>query len=74
MRSIERHLALWILGAAGLGAVLLGLVAYLVILSDLNDSLDENLNAVATAVADRIAARPPGVAAGADSAEIVVVE
>jgi len=79
VRSIERHLALWILGAAGLGAVLLGLVAYLVILADLNDTLDENLNAVATAVADRSSARPPGTAAGVartgpDSAEIVVME
>ena len=79
MRSIERHLALWILGAAGLGALLLGLVAYLVILSDLNDTLDETLNTVATAVADRSSARPTGAAAGVphtdpDNAEIVVVE
>ena len=47
MRSIERHLVAWVLGASSLGALLLGLVAYLVILEDLNDALDENLKQVA---------------------------
>ena len=79
MRSIERHLTWWILGAAALGAALLGGVAYRVILFDLNTTLDENLQAVALAVADHRSATAsgapdPAARAGADGAEIVVVE
>lgn len=79
MRSIERHLTWWILGAAAIGATLLGGVSYRLILSDLNTTLDENLRAVAVAVADHgpaPAAGLPETAAHADTegAEIVVVE
>ena len=79
MRSIERHLTWWILGAAALGAALLGGVAYRVILFDLNATLDENLQAVALAVADHgsatVSGAPdPAARAGTVGAEIVVVE
>ncbi len=79
MRSIERHLAWWILAAAAVGALLLGGVAYRVILSDLNEALDENLRAVALAVAEHGPAPAAGAApaparAGGDAAAIVVVE
>ena len=74
MRSIERHLALWILGAAGLGTLLLGGVAYWVVLDELNQALDDNLHAVALAVAHRGPMAPAFVAHDADGADIVVVE
>lgn len=79
MHSIERHLTWWILGAAALGAALLGGVSYRLILSDLNTTLDENLRAVALAVADHGPAPAAGVPdtaapASTDGAEIVVVE
>jgi two-component system, OmpR family, sensor kinase len=79
MRSIERHLMLWILATAALGAALLGAVAYRVILADLNDMLDENLLAVALAVADHGPQRSADAASaaahiGTDGAEIIVVE
>ncbi len=53
MRSIERHLAGWILGATGLGTLLLGLLAYLVILDELNEAFDQNLAQVAQTLADQ---------------------
>jgi two-component system OmpR family sensor kinase len=79
MHSIERHLTWWILGAAALGAALMGGVSYRVILSDLNATLDENLRAVALAVADHgsapaTGATDPAAHAGVDGAEIVVAE
>lgn len=50
MRSIERSLLAWILGALGLGAVLVAVVTYVVILDEMNEVFDENLEDVAQAV------------------------
>lgn len=52
MLSIERHLTRWILGASGLGVLLLAMVAYLFILDDLNEAFDQNLAQVAQTIAD----------------------
>jgi two-component system, OmpR family, sensor kinase len=57
MRSIERRLAVWLLGAACLGTALLGLAAYRLILVELNEAFDLNLAQVANTVADTL---PPG--------------
>ena len=51
MRSIERRLLVWILGALTLGAAALVLVSYLVTLEEMNEIFDENLKQVALAVA-----------------------
>ena len=51
MRSIERTLLAWILGALALGSVLVVLVMYLVTLEELNEALDANLQDVAESVA-----------------------
>lgn len=51
MRSIERHLLVWILGALSVGAVVLVIVSYFVALSEMNEILDENLKQVALSVA-----------------------
>ena len=56
MRSIQRHLGLWILGASGLGALLLGLSFYVVIYIELSEAKDDGLKLVATSVADQGAA------------------
>ena len=50
MRSIERYLLAWILGALALGAVLIALVAYLVTLDEMNEVFDADLKNVAHAV------------------------
>ena len=51
MRSIQRHLLVWILGALSVGAVVLVIVSYFVALSEMNEILDDNLKQVALAVA-----------------------
>lgn len=51
MRSIERYLLSWIIGALTLGSVLVALVMYLVILEEMNDVFDDDLMNVAKAVA-----------------------
>ena len=51
MRSIERHLLVWILGALCCGALVLVVVSYFVALSEMDEILDENLKQVALSVA-----------------------
>ncbi|WP_159076055.1 sensor histidine kinase [Microvirgula aerodenitrificans] len=51
MRSLHRHLQLWVLGALSLGALLLLFSVYLFLLEELNEVFDENLKQVALAVA-----------------------
>ncbi len=51
MRSIERTLLAWLLGALTLGAVLVALVTYLVTLEEMNEVFDAELRNVAEAVA-----------------------
>lgn len=51
MSSLRRGLLRWILGAFGFGSILLVLVAYVVMLDEMNEVLDDNLRQVATAVA-----------------------
>ena len=51
MRSIERYLLSWILGALTLGSVLVALVMYLVLLDEMNEVFDDHLANVAKAVA-----------------------
>ena len=51
MRSIERYLVVWIIGALTFGLVLVTLVAYLVTLDEMNEVFDADLRNVATAVA-----------------------
>lgn len=51
MKSIERTLLAWILGALALGAVLVALVTYLVTLEEMNEVFDNDLQNVARAVA-----------------------
>ena len=63
MRSIERYLLAWILGALTLGAVLVALVTYLVTLDEMNEVFDANLKNVAEAVASH---RHSGYGLGAD--------
>ena len=51
MKSIERTLLAWILGALALGAVLVALVTYLVTLEEMNEVFDNDLQNVAQAMA-----------------------
>jgi len=51
MRSIERTLLAWILGALSLGSVLVALVTYRVTLEEMNEVFDADLQNVAEAVA-----------------------
>jgi signal transduction histidine kinase len=51
MRSIERTLLAWILGALSLGAVLVALATYLVTLEEMNETFDASLQKVAEGVA-----------------------
>jgi two-component system, OmpR family, sensor kinase len=72
MRSIQRHLGLWVLGASGLGALAIGLLLYLALYTELNEAKDDGLKLVATSVADDgAAAQAPGSRA-AQRTEIVV--
>jgi len=50
MRSIERYLLGWIVGAMGLGTLLVALVTYLVILDEMNEVYDADLRNVAEAL------------------------
>jgi two-component system, OmpR family, sensor kinase len=51
VRSIERSLLAWILGALTLGSLLVALVTYLVTLEEMNEVFDADLRNVAEAVA-----------------------
>jgi two-component system, OmpR family, sensor kinase len=50
MRSIERYLLAWIMGALTLGAVLIVLVTYVVTLDEMNEIFDADLKNVAEAL------------------------
>ncbi len=50
MRSLERHLLAWVLGALSLGALLLVLATYLVSLDEMGEVFDNNLRQVALAL------------------------
>lgn len=56
MRSIERHLLVWILGALTAGSLLLAFVVYLVTLDEMTEVFDVDLRNVAEAVASYHAA------------------
>lgn len=51
MKSIERHLVARVLGALGIGALVLGFVTFIVTLEEMNEVFDENLKQVALSVA-----------------------
>lgn len=51
MRSIERTLLLWILGALALGALFISLITYFVTLEEMHEVFDADLQNVAKAVA-----------------------
>lgn len=51
MRSLERHLLLWVMGALLIGAIGLSLVSYVATLHEMNEVFDENLKQVALSVA-----------------------
>ena len=51
MRSIERHLLIWVAGALALGMVAITLVTYIVTLEEMNEIFDADLKNVAAAVA-----------------------
>ena len=64
MRSIERYLLGWIVGASALGAALLTLGTYLIVLEEMNEAFDANLRNVAKAVSGyRRAGREPDAGA-----------
>lgn len=75
MRSIERYLVAWVMGALGFGLLLLALVTYLVTLDEMNEVFDADLRNVATAVAayqrshQRLLPKPAGLSASADPTE-----
>lgn len=50
MRSIERYLLAWIMGALSLGAVIIVMVTYLVTLDEMNEIFDADLKNVAEAL------------------------
>lgn len=64
MRSIQRRLAAWLLGTACLGTALFGVVAYRLILVEMNEAFDLNLAQVAQTVADTLPAAPAIATAG----------
>ncbi len=51
MRSLERHLLVWVMGALVIGAIGLSLISYLATLHEMNEVFDENLKQVALSVA-----------------------
>ena len=51
MRSIERYLLAWVMGAMSLGAVLVVFVFYLVALDEMGEILDADLQNIAEALA-----------------------
>lgn len=80
MRSIERTLLGWILGALLLGATLVVLVTYLVTLEEMREVFDADLKSVARAAAhyreaagSAAMATRPGPAASSDDSEIVML-
>ncbi len=77
MRSIQRHLALRVLGASAIGALLLGLLSFALIETELDEAQDEALLRVAAAVADQGSAAgsaaPPRVRAAAFEDMVVVI-
>jgi two-component system, OmpR family, sensor kinase len=67
MRSIERYLLAWILGALALGTVLVALVTYVVTLGEMNEVSDDDLRSVALALANyRQAGHSPAQASARD--------
>ena len=58
MRSIERYLLVWVLGALTLGSVLLTLVIYAVTLDEMNEVFDVDLKNVAQALASYHGSEP----------------
>ena len=58
MRSVERYLLAWILGALSLGTLMLGSVIYLVTLDEMNDVYDADLRHVAEALGSYLHAEP----------------
>ncbi len=57
MRSLERYLLAWILGALSVGSILLVWVVYVTTLDEMNEVFDVDLKNVATALAGYRAAR-----------------
>ena len=57
MRSLERYLLAWILGALSVGSVLLVVVVYVTTLDEMNEVFDVDLKNVANALASYRAAR-----------------
>ena len=57
MRSVERYLLAWILGALSVGSLLVAIVVYAVTLDEMNEVFDVDLKNIATALADYHAAR-----------------
>ncbi|MEO7056758.1 MAG: ATP-binding protein [Caldimonas sp.] len=57
MRSLERYLLAWILGALSVGSILLVLVVYVTTLDEMNEVFDADLKNIATALAGYRAAR-----------------
>lgn len=51
MRSLERHLLVWVMGALMLGAAGLSLVSYIATLDEMNEVFNENLRQVALSIA-----------------------
>ena len=83
IRSIERYLLAWIIGALTLGSIVVALVMYLVLLDEMNEVFDDHLKNVANAVAryhhaghvmgDGIATPLPIPGQTLDGAEIVTL-
>lgn len=60
MRSIERSLLAWVIGALSLGSVLVVLVSYLVTREEMNEVFDAGLRNIAEAVSSYHSGRGPG--------------
>jgi signal transduction histidine kinase len=83
MRSIERTLLVWILGALSLGALAVALATYVVVLNEMNEVYDADLRNVAEALGSYRPFEPAATAAAArhlpqrrdvpDDAEIVTL-
>lgn len=77
MRSIQRHVMAWALGATLLGAAVLGGSAYRAVLDEMNETLDASLREVALTIADlpelpASAAARPRPPQGNEQLEIIV--
>ena len=53
MRSLERYLLGWIMGALALGAVVIVMVTYLITLDEMNEIFDAGLKNVAEALGNQ---------------------